>query len=252
MKKLIAGNWKMNGSLERGRVLVSDISRGLRQMPLLQETCDFLVCPPSLYLLNIADSCVEHNVSLGAQDCSAYASGAYTGEVASEMIRDCGGSYVILGHSERRQYHAETNALVAVKARAAHQAGLTAIVCVGETEDEREAGLEESVIAHQLIESLPEGASSRNLVVAYEPVWAIGTGKTASVDDVASMHGFIRTKLQEYITDSQDIRILYGGSMKPDNAQALLATPNVDGGLIGGASLDAEQFLAIGLAASGN
>lgn len=252
MKKLIAGNWKMNGSLERGRVLVSGISRGLRQMPSLQEACDFLVCPPSLYLLNIADSCADHNVSMGGQDCSAYTSGAYTGEVAAEMIRDCGGSYVILGHSERRQYHAETNALVAVKARAAHQAGLTAIVCVGETEDERESGLEESVVARQLIESLPNDASSRNFVVAYEPVWAIGTGKTASVDDVAKMHSFIRLKLQEHLADSQNIRILYGGSMKPDNAQALLAAPNVDGGLIGGASLDAEQFLAIGLAASEN
>ncbi len=166
------------------------------------------------------------------------------------MIADCGASYVIVGHSERRQYHNERDQLVAEKAQAAHEGGLTAIICIGESEQEREAGLEEKVVGTQLLQSLPASATADNTVIAYEPVWAIGTGKTAQPDDVAKIHSFIREKLKERLADSQNMRILYGGSMKPENAKDLLATPNVDGGLIGGASLKAEQFIAIGQAAA--
>ncbi len=245
MKKLIAGNWKMNGSLAVSKNLVAGISREVSENLSLADKCDFLICPPFPYLLDIKYDIL----ALGAQDCSAHASGAYTGEVSASMIKDCGGSYVILGHSERRQYHGETNDLIAAKAKAALDAGLIAIICVGETQNQREAGQEEAIVGTQLIESLPENAGAQNIVIAYEPVWAIGTGVTASSDDVAKMHGFIRSKLEEKIPDADKVRILYGGSMKPDNASELLSTPNVDGGLIGGASLKAEQFVGIGLCA---
>jgi len=253
MKKLIAGNWKMNGSLEQGRGLVSDIARGLRQMPSLQEAADFLICPPASYLFAIEPACSEQGVSLGGQDCSVYERGAYTGDIAANMIRDCGGSYVILGHSERRQYHGEGSMLVADKVKCAREAGLIPIICVGETNEERQSGRENDVIGQQLLESLPEDVGAADdVVVAYEPVWAIGTGKTASVDDVSKMHSFVRQQLSERFSDFEKVRILYGGSMKPDNARDLLSAPNVNGGLIGGASLSAEQFLAIGLAALEN
>tara|TARA_R110002072_G_scaffold299234_1_gene474246 strand:- start:98 stop:856 length:759 start_codon:yes stop_codon:yes gene_type:complete len=252
MKKLIAGNWKMNGTAEQGTELVSAIAEGLRTHSALHESCDFLVCPPAVYISVIKGIASKNNILCGAQDCSAHENGAYTGEVAAPMVKGVGCSHVILGHSERRQYHNESNELVAVKAKAAHEAGLIAIICVGETEAERDANVQDAVVGRQVIESLPRGANAQNTVIAYEPVWAIGTGKTASVDDVAKMHSFIRAKLQEHLADSQNMRILYGGSMKPENAEELLATPNVDGGLIGGASLKADQFLAIGLAAPQN
>ncbi len=244
MKKLIAGNWKMNGSLEQSAELVANIISEIEANPSVEENCEFLVCPPFPYLLSM-----KPDLALGAQDCSSHVSGAYTGEVSAQMVKDCGGSYVILGHSERRQYHGESNKLVASKAKAAHGAGLVAIICVGETENQREAAQEEAIVGAQLLESLPQNATAHNTVIAYEPVWAIGTGKTASGDDVAKMHKFIRSKLQGNIGDADDVRILYGGSMKPDNAKELLSTPNVDGGLIGGASLKAEQFIGIGLCA---
>ncbi len=244
MKKLIAGNWKMNGSVEQTMDIVSGIDAQIKNNPSLEDNCEFLICPPSPYLLNI-----KSDIVLGAQDCSEHDSGAYTGEVSAAMVKDCGGSYVILGHSERRQYHGEVSELVARKAMAAHAAGLVAIICVGETEDQRAAAQEETIVAKQLIESIPKNATSHNTVIAYEPVWAIGTGKTASRDDVVKMHGFIRNKLQDSIGDADNVRILYGGSMKPENAANLLSTPNVDGGLIGGASLKYDQFIKIGLAA---
>lgn len=246
MKKLIAGNWKMNTDLKQGGELISAITDRINKHPSLNDNCDFLICPPSLYLQNIK------NIAFGAQDCSEHKGGAYTGEISAEMIADCGGTHVILGHSERRQYHAETNELIASKAQAAHEAGLTTIICIGETENQRNQGQEQMIVGKQLIESLPESATAQNTVIAYEPVWAIGTGKTASSADVEDMHSFIRNKLSERIKSSENIRILYGGSMKPENAQELLSTPNVDGGLIGGASLDAEAFVKIGLAASKN
>ena len=239
MKKLIAGNWKMNGSLEQSKALVAEITEKLEDYPALKEICDFLICPPFPYLASVKDC----GLLTGAQDCSVHQSGAYTGDISPEMIKDCGGTYVILGHSERREYHSESDHYIAQKAKAAHVAGLHTIICVGETETQRDHGEEKDVVAKQLEDSMPDCSNADNTVIAYEPVWAIGTGKTATPDDVESMHGFIREKV------GPDMCILYGGSMKPENAAALLSTPNVDGGLIGGASLKAEQFIAIGLAA---
>ena len=245
MKKLIAGNWKMNGSLE----LASSVAAKLQENPSAKDNADILICPPSIYILAISKS---DDVSLGVQDCSEHESGAYTGEVSASMVKDSGCSYVILGHSERRQYHGESSELVARKAKAANEAGVVAIICIGETLEEREAGQAQDVVGRQLAQSLPEGASFENTVIAYEPVWAIGTGKTASSADVAEMHAFIRAGLEGKVAGFSDVRVLYGGSMKPANAKELLATPNVDGGLIGGASLDAEQFIEIALAARQN
>ncbi len=243
MKKLIAGNWKMNGSVE----LACAVAAKLQENPSAGDNADILICPPSIYV-----SLIDSNVLLGAQDCSEHESGAYTGEISPSMIKDAGCSYVILGHSERRQYHGESSDLVARKASAANKSGLISIVCIGETLEQREAGRAQEVVGEQLAQSLPEGASSQNTVVAYEPVWAIGTGKTANSADVAEMHSFIRSELDGKVAGYNDVRILYGGSMKPANARELLATPNVDGGLIGGASLDAQQFIEIALAAGDN
>ncbi|MEM6780983.1 MAG: triose-phosphate isomerase [Pseudomonadota bacterium] len=241
MKKLIAGNWKMNGTIEAAIELAESIENGLEKKPELQEKCDVLVCPPLLHLLPVSGSIEK--IALGAQDCSQNDNGAFTGDVSTAMLKDIGAGYVILGHSERRQYHNETDELVAQKATKANEAGLITIICVGETESEREAGKEQDIVGAQLAASMPEGCTPENTVIAYEPVWAIGTGKTATAEDVAVMHAFIREKVGE------GIRILYGGSMKPANAAELLATPNVDGGLIGGASLKAEDFLGIAQAA---
>ncbi|PCI56313.1 MAG: triose-phosphate isomerase [Alphaproteobacteria bacterium] len=249
MKKLIAGNWKMNGNLGQAEELVSSIAAKIQEQPSIIDSYEFLICPPFLYMPAIKDICAKHGIVFGAQDCSVHEAGAYTGEISAQMIADCGGTYVILGHSERRQYHGETSQLVAQKATAAHGAGLVAVICVGETESDRDAGKENEIVGAQLQASLPEGANAENTVIAYEPVWAIGTGKTASSDDVANMHSFICAQLKEQLADSKNLRILYGGSMKPENAHALLSTPHVDGGLIGGASLKAEQFIGIAVAA---
>ncbi len=246
MKKLIAGNWKMNTDLSQGSELISSITDKIQANKELQDNCDFLVCPPFVYLSSIK------GVASGAQDCSSHKSGAYTGEISASMIKDCGGSYVILGHSERRSYHGESSAVVSDKAKAAHEAGLIAIICVGESENQRDQGQEQTVVGGQLLGSIPDTATAQNTVIAYEPVWAIGTGKTASPKDVADMHSFIRSKLNGLIEGSEKVRILYGGSMKPENAGELLAIPNVDGGLIGGASLNADAFIEIGLAAWAN
>ena len=250
MKKLIAGNWKMNGSLAQTKVLVSDIAAIIEQTPDLLQSCDILMCPPSLYIGAVMEMSDDSGAfSYGAQDCSAQENGAYTGEISANMLVDMGCEYVILGHSERRTNHNETNEIVKQKAVAAHARGLIAIICIGEQEADRDAGTHENVVGTQLAESLPEGATDQNTVIAYEPVWAIGTGKTARPEDVKSMHEFIRNKLEGAAQNPQQVRILYGGSMKADNAPDLLATPNVDGGLIGGASLSADSFLAIAKAA---
>ncbi len=246
MKKLIVGNWKMNGSLDDARALISDIINGLDSRQELLELCDFVVCPPFVHIA--AARHALHNipyVSLGAQNCSRWENGAHTGNISAEMLKDTECSYVILGHSERRQHVGETSQIVAEKADRAHANGLTSIICVGETAEERERGKEEHAVGFQLAASVPAGATSDNTVLAYEPVWAIGTGKTATPEDVASMHAFIRKGLEGKVENHNDVRILYGGSMKPENARDLLNTPNVDGGLIGGASLNAEQFLEI-------
>lgn len=241
-KKLIAGNWKMNGTMAATQQLLGGIVAGLNADILAR--CDLLVCPPFVHIA-AAQTFTGHNIGVGGQDCATQTGGAFTGDIAAPMLADAGCRAVIVGHSERRQYHNEADEAVAAKAAQAHLAGLTAIICVGETAEQREAGQEGVVVKQQLIGSISAGATAENTVIAYEPVWAIGTGKTATADDVAAMHGFIRTILAEKIADAAAVRILYGGSVKPDNAIELLAVPNVDGALIGGASLKADDYLAI-------
>ena len=247
MKKLIAGNWKMNGTLDDAKALAENIKAAVDDS--VFEANDLLVCPPFIHIPAVADILEGSGVLIGAQNSSRWESGAHTGNISAPMIKELGCSHVILGHSERRQHVGETSAIVAEKTSMAHKHGLKTIICVGETEEERETGKEEHVVGYQLATSIPEGATAENTVIAYEPVWAIGTGKTATPDDVKTMHAFIREFLENKVENSSQARILYGGSMKPENAEDLLKTPNVDGGLIGGASLKAEQFLGIAHAA---
>lgn len=245
MKKLIAGNWKMNGS----RALVKELVSSIVQAD-SSESVEICLCPPFAYLNMAADFDFPKNVSLGGQDCSYHGmAGAYTGDVSAAMLKEIGCEYTILGHSERRQHHCETNNIVAKKAEHAIAAGLKVIICVGETENERQEGLQNPVVIMQLKESIPEVANGENLVIAYEPVWAIGTGKSATPEDVQEMHGVIRRYVQEKLDNPESVRILYGGSVKPENAFDLLHLKNVDGALVGGASLKADQFLAIVAAA---
>ncbi len=247
MKKLIAGNWKMNGSAKDAEALITGIEESIAAAPGILEKCDFAVCPPFIHIPMVKD--LASVVAIGSQDCAAKESGAYTGEIAAPMLKDVGASYVILGHSERRQYHKETDAQVAEKAVAAHKAGLITMICVGETEGEREAGRQNDVVSMQLKDSIPAGATAANTVIAYEPVWAIGTGKTATPDDIRAMHGFIREKLRAALADGGDVRILYGGSVKPGNAAEIFAVPDVNGALIGGASLKIEDYMGIAASA---
>lgn len=240
----------MNGSQQETDVLLAGIIKGIDSG--IRASCDLAVLPPSVYVKYVRGLCKTQDIAVGVQDCSFHTSGAFTGEISPVMAVDCGATYALAGHSERRQYHRETDEIVAKKADAAQKAGLIAIVCVGETDQERHAGAEKDVVARQIKHSLPAGATSENTVIAYEPVWAIGTGKTATPEDVRVMHSFIREILAQFIVNSEKVRILYGGSMKPENAAELLAVRNVDGGLIGGASLKADQFLAIARAAVKN
>jgi triosephosphate isomerase len=239
---LIAGNWKMHGSLAEAASLaqaVRDGATGLRAR--------LLVCPTFLHVHSVAALLAGSAVAVGAQDCHPAAKGAHTGDIAAPMLRDAGATHVILGHSERRTDHAETDASVRAKAVAALAAGLIPIVCVGETEAERLAAQAEAVVRRQLAESLPDGFAG---IVAYEPVWAIGTGRTPTEADIAAIHAVIRAELAARLgAAGATTPILYGGSMKPGNARAILALPNVDGGLVGGASLVAADFLAIAQAA---
>jgi triosephosphate isomerase len=205
-----------------------------------------MICPPATLLVLFAAAAKGTPVLIGAQDCHAEPSGAFTGDLSAEMLKDAGASAVIVGHSERRSYHHETDADVRAKALAARRAGLCAIVCVGETRAEREGGRALAVVGTQLDGSVPDGATAENLVVAYEPVWAIGSGLTPTPNDVAEMHAFIRQRLGSRLgEEGLGIRILYGGSVKPSNAEELLHVANVDGALVGGASLKADEFLAI-------
>lgn len=249
MKKLIAGNWKMNGTEKSGDALIIAVERAIEQNPAVLEQCDFVVCPPFVHIPMVKDK--TSVVAVGGQDCSDKESGAFTGDISGAMLKDIGATYVILGHSERRQYHAESDVLVAAKAQAANAAGLITIICVGETEAEREAGAQNDVVGSQLKASLPQGVSAENTVIAYEPVWAIGTGKTATAEDIRAMHAFIREKLVQTLADGAKVRILYGGSVKPANAAEIFGVPNVDGALIGGASLKAEDFMGIANAVKG-
>jgi triosephosphate isomerase len=242
VRPLIAGNWKMHGSLSEAAALAGAVRDGAAGLP-----ADLLVCPTFLHVAPVAGLLAGSPVAVGAQDCHAAPKGAHTGDVAAPMLRDAGATHVILGHSERRTDHAETDAAVRAKAEAAAAAGLIPIVCVGETEAERLAGQAEAVVARQLQGSLPDGFTG---VIAYEPVWAIGTGRTPTEADIAAIHGTIRAALAaRFGAAGGQMRILYGGSMKPGNANAILALPNVDGGLVGGASLVAGDFLAIARAA---
>jgi triosephosphate isomerase len=246
-RPLVAGNWKMNG-LRASATELAKIIDGARD---LAAEVDLLVCPPATLVAQFAAQAasLRSSLSIGAQDCHAQASGAFTGDIAAEMLKDAGASAVILGHSERRTYHEETDAEVRAKAMAAHRAGLLAIVCVGETRAEREAGKATAVVETQLAGSLPDDATAATLVVAYEPVWAIGSGLTPTPGDVAEMHGLIREQLSARFGEAgQCIRILYGGSVKPANAKEILSVADVDGALVGGASLKADEFLAIAAA----
>lgn len=246
MKKLIAGNWKMNGSSDAAKTLIANIINGIDEDHSVLDKADIAVFPPSIHIY-----CVKHalhfmeQVTFGGQDCSVHENGAYTGDISADMLKDMKCRHVLLGHSERRQHHGEASALIALKAQHAHGYGLQTIICIGETDEERKHGRAHDVVARQIDESLPVTTTFTNTVLAYEPVWAIGTGNTATPDDVADMHAFIRKKLAERLDDPEKMRILYGGSVKPSNAQELMATKNVDGALVGGASLDAEDFLDI-------
>lgn len=239
---LIAGNWKMNGLTDDGVALARAVAQGA-------SGHDMLICPPATLLHAVRSVLEGTDVALGGQDCHAAMSGAHTGDISPEMLKDAGCSHVLVGHSERRQDHGESDGDVAAKAAAAHAAGLIAVICVGETEAERDAGKTTDVIRAQLDGSVPAGATAANTVIAYEPVWAIGTGRTPTAAEANEVHAFIREHLSSKL-DGLALRILYGGSMKPANAAELLAQPDIDGGLIGGASLKAEDFLAIAAAAS--
>ena len=239
MRQLIAGNWKMNGTCGEAAALAVALRR-------VTPACDLLVCPPATQLASVAQALAGTAVMVGGQDCHAEACGAHTGDISATMLRDAGAGWVILGHSERRSDHHETDELVRQKTVAAVAAGLMPIVCVGETDEQRSTGQETEVVGWQLAGSLPEGFAG---VVAYEPVWAFGTGRSATEADVEAMHAFIRAELvRQFPIGGALIRILYGGSVKPANAAGLLALPDVGGALVGGASLVAADFTAIAAA----
>ena len=241
-RPLIAGNWKMNGLREDAASLVGALAaKHAADAP----RCDVVVCPPATLLAATRDLLAGSGIALGAQDCHPAEHGAHTGDVAAPMLADAGCAFVIVGHSERRADHGEDDAAVRAKAEAAYRAGLAAIICIGETAVERDAGKAVEVVRAQLDGSLPPGTGAADTVIAYEPIWAIGSGRTPTPDDVAEVHAAIRARLAERMSGAGDVRILYGGSVKPDNARELLAVTNVDGALVGGACLSADDFSAI-------
>ena len=235
-RKLAAGNWKMNGDL----AALAEIDALMAAHP--APGCDVLICPPALLIHPMKARICGGVIALGGQDCHAEPSGAHTGDISAMQLKDAGADHVILGHSERRADHGETDAMVAAKAAAAHAAGLTAIICVGETGAQRDAGETLAVIASQLDGSIPKGATAANTVIAYEPVWAIGTGRTPTLDQIAEVHALMRERLEDKVADAAQVRLLYGGSVKPANAAEIFAIPHVDGALVGGASLKAADF----------
>ena len=239
---MLAGNWKMNG-LRASIAEIRALGRALSDAPAV----DVLICPPAPVIAEAAKAAEGTRIAIGGQDCHARASGAFTGDISAEMLRDAGASYVILGHSERRQYHAESDAVVAEKIVGAKRAGLGVILCVGETESIRDAGKAETFVTEQLRASIPGDAGPDDLTIAYEPVWAIGTGRTPTPGQVAAMHLALREALAVRFSaaDAVNMRLIYGGSVKPDNAAELLSVNNVDGALVGGASLEPESFAAI-------
>lgn len=246
MKKLIAGNWKMNGTLDSAKALAQAITDGLHGEPALSSKCDILVCPPFTHISAVSENIRETPVLLGAQDCSPHDNGAYTGDISAAMLADMQCRAVIIGHSERRQYHKEKEELIRAKVKSALAHNLNVILCVGETETQRDFGQAAKIVLEQLEGGIPsEGVNADNLIIAYEPVWAIGTGRTPTPEDVAEIHLAIRDKLKEMLADGANMRILYGGSVKANNAAQLLNIDNVNGALIGGASLNAGEFLSI-------
>jgi triosephosphate isomerase (TIM) len=247
VRKLVAGNWKMNGLRADGIALARALVERVRGE---QAGGDLVLCPPATLLMGVAEVIRGSPIALGAQDCHSEAKGAHTGDISAVMLRDAGCQYVILGHSERRSDHHELDALIRAKVTTALAAGLVPIVCIGETAAERDRGEALAVVARQLSGSLPDSIGSKPLVIAYEPVWAIGTGRTPTTADVAAVHAHIRRALAGKLADAEATPILYGGSVKPGNAAELLSVANVDGALVGGASLVADDFWAIAKAAA--
>ena len=244
IRPLVAGNWKMNG-LKADLAIVAEVARGYGAG--MKAAVDLAICPPATLLFTASAALIGSRIATGGQDCSTQGAGAFTGEVSAQMLTDAGAAYAIVGHSERRTLHGETSATVKAKAQAAQTALLVPIVCVGETKDEREAGKALAIVRKQLRGSVPEASTPATLVVAYEPVWAIGTGLTPTPADVAEMHAAIRAELGKLLgkAAAAGVRLLYGGSVKPTNAAELMNVAHVDGALVGGASLKAEDFLAI-------
>jgi triosephosphate isomerase len=238
-KKLAAGNWKMNGL----KASLTEVEALIAAHP--APACEVLLCPPATLVSAMAELAAGR-IAVGGQDCHPKVSGAHTGDISAAMLKDAGASHVILGHSERRADHAETDALVCAKSEAALAEGLTAVICVGETEAERDAGATLAVVGRQLAGSVPAQATAATVVIAYEPVWAIGTGRTPTLEQIAEVHDFIRAELVgRFGTEGDGVRLLYGGSVKPANAAEIFAVSNVDGALVGGASLKATDFGAI-------
>jgi triosephosphate isomerase (TIM) len=241
-RPVIAGNWKMFGS----RAMADAYAAGLKQkLASARPRGDLVICPPASLIGDLARALAGSGVGIGGQDCHSEATGAHTGDIAAPMIADAGGGWVIVGHSERRAAHGESDSQVAAKAAAAHAAGLIAIICIGESAAEREKGEAQAVVARQIAGSVPSGAGAANSVVAYEPIWAIGSGVTPTASDIADMHRHIRACVRKNMTDPDGVRLLYGGSVKRANARQILATAEVNGVLVGGASLELEEFWAI-------
>ena len=241
---LVAGNWKMNGLREQA-VELGKLGEGLDKNPV--DGVEVMICPPTTLVMPFVELMRESKVEIGGQDCHTLVSGANTGDISAEMLADCGVTAIIVGHSERRADHGESDALINEKAQACWRAGVKAIICVGETAGQRSFGLTLDVVRRQLKNAVPDGATAQNTIVAYEPVWAIGTGLTPTADDVKNVHGDIRKELVARFGDSNGggMRLLYGGSVNPSNAKELMAVENVDGALVGGASLKADDFLGI-------
>jgi triosephosphate isomerase len=245
-KKIIAGNWKMNGLKQSGWQLTNDLLNKY-ETPDSNLGFEMIICPPATLLSEITAMVEGSPIKTGAQNCSDKLEGAYTGEISPVMIKDLGAKFVILGHSERRSYYGETNDIVAKKAFSALEQGLTPIICVGESLEQKEAGVAESVIQEQVLNSIPENATVDNVIIAYEPVWAIGTGKVATLQDIIDIHVKIREAVEQKL-GSKNISILYGGSVKPSNAKEIFSTDEVNGVLVGGASLKADDFWNIAIA----
>ena len=244
IKPLVAGNWKMNGQ-RASAAEIQKLSEATKSAPV--KDVDVMICPPSTLLLAFSKLLDGHSILLGGQDCHTGISGANTGDISPEMLADAGAAAIIVGHSERRADHGETDAMVKAKAEAVHRSGLTAIVCIGETQGQRNAGLTLKVAQRQLGNSVPEGAQAANTIIAYEPVWAIGTGLVPTLEDVGEVHALVRAQLTDMLgaQEGEAMRILYGGSVKASNARELMSVDDVNGALVGGASLKADDFLGI-------